>query len=498
MWPVDHPLSPTSKHDIAWTLQICPWSHSAHEWFFFAPPIFPAPCKEAAVEAEGIARSQGCHRSRNNDHGIATSLCTYLILTRWKVWTLWQLWPLATPCSSNCHSNVVDGWDFFPPIWSKSWMNATCSFGFGHLCRIFAQLYCDSAIRAPLTTAPTDLTGAMWMETGAARSTVMYVQIMGKQMKFAGRKEKHNGVSPETVRVEKRKLRNQFYTSWIINICSIMLLWWNPMKQTQKLSFILRWPRRWPGSPVHKSPQVTPSWKQFKDIPITSRFCFCIIFDGCSLRNWRLACFLHLYRKCIENPCVKISWGGWAALFILQNGFSLQNGAPCKDARLCFLQNPRPPCWQKHISLKNGCTQRQKIMFKGGWVHPFCREQPSTKWTAQCLIRPVFWGQNRIGSFEIPTGFFIRDPLARIPRTNPWHKSLARIPRTNPSHEALARNLFGNRSHSFVSHIALLCSSRDPRSIQYDLIKYRQCQSVLYAGNRFAGNTGLVCLVVIH
>lgn len=155
MWPVDHPLSPTSKHDIAWTLQICLWSHSAHEWSFVDPPIFLAPCKEAAVEAEGIARSQGCHRSRNNDHGIATSLCTYLILTRWKVWTLWQLWPLATPCSSNCHTNVVDGWDFFPPIWSKSWMNATCSYGFGHLCRmIFAQLYCDSAIRAPLTTAP--------------------------------------------------------------------------------------------------------------------------------------------------------------------------------------------------------------------------------------------------------------------------------------------------------------------------------------------------------
>ena len=107
---------------------------------FSDPPIFPAPCEEAAVEAEGIARSQGCHRSRNNDHGIATSLCTYLILTRWKVWILWQLWPLATPCSSNCHTNVVDGWDFLPPIWSKSWMNATCSYGFGHLCRMtFAQ-----------------------------------------------------------------------------------------------------------------------------------------------------------------------------------------------------------------------------------------------------------------------------------------------------------------------------------------------------------------------
>lgn len=29
-----------------------------------------------------------------------------------------------------------------------------------------------------------------------------------------------------------------------------------------------------------------------------------------------------------------------------------------------------PPCWQKHISLQNACTQRQKILFKGGWVHP--------------------------------------------------------------------------------------------------------------------------------
>ena len=63
---------------------------------------------------------------------------------------------------------------------------------------------------------------------------------------------------------------------------------------------------------------------------------------------------------------------GWAALFILQNGFSLQNGMPCKDARMCFLQNPWPPCWQKHPSLQNGCTQPQKIMFKGGWAHSFC------------------------------------------------------------------------------------------------------------------------------
>ena len=208
------------------------------------------------------------------------------------------------------------------------------------------------------------------------------------------------------------------------------------MKQIQQLSFILWWPRRWPGSPVHKSPQVAPSWEQFKDIPMTSRLSFCIIFDGCNLRNWWLACFLHLHRKCIEKSLWKFHRRGWAALFILRNGFSLQNGAPCK----CFLQNPWPPCWQKHISLQNGITQRQKIMFKGGWVHPFCREQPSTKWTAQRPIRAVFWGQNRIGSFEMdPIGFFIRDPLARIPRTNPPHESLAQIPRTDPSHESLAR-----------------------------------------------------------
>lgn len=58
-------------------------------------------------------------------------------------------------------------------------MNAMCSYGFGHLCRMtFAQLHCDSAIRDPLTTAPTDLIGAMWMETGATQSTVLYVKII--------------------------------------------------------------------------------------------------------------------------------------------------------------------------------------------------------------------------------------------------------------------------------------------------------------------------------
>ena len=59
-----------------------------------------------------------------------------------------------------------------------------------------------------------------------------------------------------------------------------------------------------------------------------------------------------------------------------------------------------------------------------------------------------FWGQNRIGLFEMdPIGFFIRDPLARIPRTNPPHESLAQIPRTDPSHESLARIPRTNPSH---------------------------------------------------
>ena len=105
---------------------------------------------------------------------------------------------------------------------------------------------------------------------------------------------------------------------------------------------------------------------------------------------------------------------------------------PSQDTRISFLQNPWPPCKEKHLSLQNGCAQRQKIMFKVGWPPSFCREKPSTKWWWPASYTRIFLGS---GSFHL---FLVQ----KNPKTHS-HESLARIPRlsrTKPSidsHEAL-------------------------------------------------------------
>ena len=63
---------------------------------------------------------------------------------------------------------------------------------------------------------------------------------------------------------------------------------------------------------------------------------------------------------------------------------------PSQDTRISFLQNPWPPCKKKHLSLQNGCAQRQKIMFKVGWPPSFCREKPSTRIPRMSRTKPSY------------------------------------------------------------------------------------------------------------
>ena len=70
--------------------------------------------------------------------------------------------------------------------------------------------------------------------------------------------------------------------------------------------------------------------------------------------------------------------------------------------------------------------QRQQIMYQGGWDMHLVGNPSLYKMTTQRLIRVIFLGHNRIGSFQIEFyEFFIRKIHS--------HESLPRITRTNPS-----------------------------------------------------------------
>ena len=96
--PASPPRSPTSRHDIAWKSKVkvnkcqqyisgeirLKWlkclvfmrfhevtvrgSDRSHDFM----QKVGRPCEKEAVEAKRIARSQGCHRRRNDDHGIVS------------------------------------------------------------------------------------------------------------------------------------------------------------------------------------------------------------------------------------------------------------------------------------------------------------------------------------------------------------------------------------------------------------------------------------------
>ena len=69
--------------------------------------------------------------------------------------------------------------------------------------------------------------------------------------------------------------------------------------------------------------------------------------------------------------------------------------------------------------------QRQQIMYQGGWNMHLVENPSLYKMTTQRLIRAIFLGQNRIGSFQVE--FFMNFSFERSTRTNHSHESLARI-----------------------------------------------------------------------
>ena len=130
---------------------------------------------------------------------------------------------------------------------------------------------------------------------------------------------------------------------------------------------------------------------------------------------------------------------------------------PSQDTRISFLQNPWPPCKKKHLSLQNGCAQRQKIMFKVGWPPSFCREKPSTKWWCPASYTRIFFGS---GSFHI---YFCSKKIQKPIRTSPSHESLdwlARIPR-------LTRTFFDRSTKSSFSRNVSSLPGQPPISIKW-------------------------------
>lgn len=200
-------------------------------------------------------------------------------------------------------------------------------------------------------------------------------------MKFAGRRETQ-WLKPWNRLPWEKETKKYFLHIIYLPYC---FSGWNPMKQSHQLSFILWWPRRWPGSPVHKSPQFAPSWELFRDIPMTSRKALFLYhlwwMQFKKLATYMLSSFAsEMHRKSLGNFHI----GGVGPPFLYyKTGFLYKMGCLAK-MRECVFYKIHGVHVNKNIFHYNmdAASVRKSCFKEAGCIHfvensPLQNERPS-------------------------------------------------------------------------------------------------------------------------